>query len=188
MPGDRLRLFVGVSIPRGLLEAVERAALPLRDSLPGGRWTTIDNQHVTLKFLGSTPTEQLGSVEAACASVAASHLPASVALTGIGAFPARTRVRVVWVGIDDPGGVLTQIAAHLDAALGPFGFAPDKRAFTPHLTLCRFKTPVRLSAGLPDIVLGTDPFEISSIELLRSHLSPKGARYEVLRTFDLRGS
>jgi 2'-5' RNA ligase len=64
------------------------------------------------------------------------------------------------------------------------GFAPEGRAYTPHLTLCRFKLPVPMKAGLPSVdVSDLDPFDIDRIELFQSHLSPKGARYESLASF-----
>ena len=186
MDAERLRLFVGVSIPRTHLERIDREIKSFRDKAINARWIDIENQHVTLKFLGSTPGDRVEEVERVCTMVASGHRSASLSLTETGAFPSARRVRVLWIGIDDPGELLSRIASDLDQAFEPLGFAAEGRDFTPHLTLCRFKMPVPLKAGLPQVDLsGLGPFEIGSIELFRSHLSPKGARYEVLRSFAL---
>lgn len=181
-----LRLFVAVPVPRPHLERVDEAIASFREKAVNARWIGLENQHVTLKFLGSTPGDRLGDIERVCAMVAASHAPAPIALTGIGAFPSSSRVRVLWVGIDDPQKLLSGLASDLDQAFEPLGFQAEGRSFTPHLTLCRFKIPVPLRSGLPSLDLeGLDPFPIARLELFRSHLSPKGATYECIAGFPL---
>jgi 2'-5' RNA ligase len=187
MEPARLRLFVGVSIPRGHLERIDDQIRDFRDKAINARWIALENQHVTLKFLGSTPEDRLGDIERTCSMVASSHEASSVTLTSTGAFPSRTRVRVLWVGIDDPASLLSRVAADLDQAFEPLGYAPEGRAYTPHLTLCRFKIPVPMKSGLPTVdVTDLGPFEIDRIDLFRSHLSPKGARYERLDSYPFR--
>jgi 2'-5' RNA ligase len=41
--------------------------------------------------------------------------------------------------------------------------------------------------ALEEARIDTDPFKVGSLVLYRSHLSPKGARYEPLERFALRG-
>jgi RNA 2',3'-cyclic 3'-phosphodiesterase len=182
----RLRLFVAVSVPRPQLEALDAAVAGFRDDLPGARWAPLDNQHVTLKFLGSTPAELFADVAQAVQSSAESHSPSDVALGGLGAFPSDRRARVLWAGIDDPGSLLTSLAATLDREMEPLGYGIEKRAFTPHLTLARFKEPARVTGTLREL----DPswassWTVETIELYQSRLSPKGATYEVLGSVPL---
>ncbi|CAN5692223.1 RNA 2',3'-cyclic phosphodiesterase [soil metagenome] len=187
MTGDgRLRLFVAVDVPRASLEAVERAVEPLRAALPGGRWTAGDGLHVTLKFLGATPSDRLEVVSRAVEVVAGARAPARVSLGGVGGFPNRRRARVLWVGLDDPAGLLASLAADLERALEPLGYLSEKRSYTPHLTLARFSTPASLPRGILERVDG-DPFRVESVTLWRSRPSPQGARYEALRSFTLEG-
>ena len=187
MQPERIRLFVAVSIPRSHLEHIEREIAGFKEKVTNARWSAIENQHVTLKFLGPTPSDRLDEVSQVCSMVAIGRKPASVRLTGIGAFPSRTRVRVLWVGLDDPDEVMAGLAADLDKSLEPLGYAAEARAFTPHLTLARFRIPVPFKSGLPEIDTSTlDPFPIDELHLFRSHLSPKGARYEVLESFPLK--
>ena len=186
MDVENVRLFVAVSIPRSHIDHVQREIAPFRAKVTNARWTPPENQHVTLKFLGSTPGDRLEEIERVCGIVAAGHEPAELSLTTTGAFPSSSRVRVLWVGLDDPASLLPGLAADLDRGFEPLGFPAEGRSFTPHLTLCRFRIPVPLKGGLPEVDTGMlEPFEIDSIQLFRSRLSPKGARYEVLREFPL---
>jgi 2'-5' RNA ligase len=186
---DRVRLFVAARIPDDRLETLDERVEPLRSKLVNARWTAPENQHLTLKFLGSTPADRLDAIHATVGMVANGYEPARLALTGLGAFPSRNRIRVLWVGVDDPAGLLTRAAADLDRAFEPLGFPTEGRVYSPHLTLARFKLPVPLKSGFPEIdTSDIAPFEIESLVLFQSHLSPKGARYEALASFLLGSS
>jgi RNA 2',3'-cyclic 3'-phosphodiesterase len=186
--GERLRLFVAAPMPGELLERVAALMQPLKHHWPGARWTDTSNQHVTLKFLGWVDEGQLEAIRASCDQVASSHRAAELALGVLGAFPSKTRVRVLWIDIEDASGLLARLAGALDDALEPLGFEIEKRGFTPHLTLARLKTPLRMTAAWPDLDLEREPWTCDELVLFRSHLSPKGARYEIVDTFGLTGS
>jgi 2'-5' RNA ligase len=188
---ERLRLFVAADPPPDLLEALDESIAPLRSrpELASARWTVPANQHVTLKFLGWVEAGTVEPIVNSLATVASSHEAATITLTGLGAFPSERRARVLWAGLEDPAGLLAALASDLDASLGSLGFEPETRAFTPHLTLARFRPPAPV-AGIPSEVPGlAEPsFEVDRLHLYRSHLHPKGARYEILRSLELTGS
>lgn len=184
----KIRLFVAATVPEDRLRALSADTAELRSALAQGRWTEVENQHVTLKFLGSVPEVRLAAIQEVGRTAAASHQVATVSLAGLGAFPNTRRARVLWAGMHDEAGVLGGIATDLDRGFEPLGFTPEARAFTPHLTLARFKTP-RPLPELPALHPSTQAsFPIADIVLFRSHLSPRGARYEPLDRFELRGS
>lgn len=188
MSSERIRLFVAATVPDDRLREVADLVAPLRAKLTNARWSDVDNQHLTLKFLGSTPVDLLDPVKQLVAMVAASRTGSEMAMTDLGAFPSRTRIRVLWVGVEDPDGLLTSLAGDLDRAFEPLGFPSEGRPYTPHLTLARFKLPVPLKSGFPTLDTSSiAPFSIDDLVLFRSHLSPKGARYEVVERFPLRG-
>ncbi|MEA2499462.1 MAG: 2,3-cyclic 3-phosphodiesterase, partial [Actinomycetota bacterium] len=72
----------------------------------------------------------------------------------------------------------------LDEAMAELGWAGEKRPFTPHLTLARFKRPQRLRE-LPTLSLDLLDFVVDSFALYRSRLGRKGSRYEVVERFPL---
>lgn len=186
MSTDRLRLFVAVRIPEDRLEHLDALVEPLRAKLTNARWTDPANQHLTLKFLGATPLDRLDAVTRTMTMVAMGYQPARVAFSELGAFPSRGRIRVLWMGVADDEGLLAKVAEDLDRSFEPIGIPSEGRAYTPHLTLARFKLPVPLKSGFPSIDAGDiPPFDVDGLTLFRSHLSPKGARYEVIETIPL---
>ena len=132
-----LRLFVAVDVPEGVRDRVQDAVGPWRERLSRARWVPKQNQHVTLKFLGSTWPRLVGWVTETVEAVARRSEPFETRVTGLGAFPSARRARVLWAGLDDPAGGLASLAADLEGALAK-EFEPEKRAFTAHLTVARF--------------------------------------------------
>ncbi|MGH2735550.1 MAG: RNA 2',3'-cyclic phosphodiesterase [Actinomycetota bacterium] len=184
----RLRLFVAVPVPEELLESLAEQAAPLKERLAGGRWAPLANQHVTLKFLGWVGADVLDGLRVALRGACAGLAPAEVRIGGLGSFPSKRRVRVLWAGFEDPQRLLVRLNDVIEKAVEPLGFEREQRAFSPHLTIARFKTPQRLQEELPPLektALGG--FVVNAARLYRSHLSPKGAQYEVLEEFELRG-
>ena len=180
-----LRLFFAASVPLELLESLQERLADLRSAFPQARWTGPATQHLTLKFLGATPEDRLEEVRRTGAAAAREKQGAAVSLAELGAFPSARRARVLWLGVEDPADVLTGLAQGLGHALEALGFTVEARTFTPHLTLARFKDPVKLPPE-PSLSGSTlPPFEVSEVGLWRSHLSPKGARYELLEVFPL---
>ncbi len=181
------RLFVAVEIPRGVKEEIERAVAPLRERHPDARWVRAENWHVTVKFLGRTPVELVDGVRDACANAASRIRPFRVELGELGVFPRPTRARVLWAGLRDEGGGLGVIAGALERELAR-DFPPETRPFTAHLTVARFDPPTGVDpAELAAAAPGAARFRVGELVLFRSHLSPKGARYEAIARSPLRG-
>lgn len=184
---ESLRLFVAVDMPEEVKGALEEAIHPWRERLGAGRWVVRDNWHVTLKFLGQTWPRLRPMVETACREVAAGVAPFQVELSGLGVFPGPGRARVLWAGLDDGDERLTALAAGLDAGLAQ-EFPPEKRAFTPHLTVARFNPPIQMrehAEALGATAIDAPEFVVDRLVLYRSHLSLRGARYEALEEFPL---
>lgn len=187
---ESLRLFVAVDMPEEAKGALEQAINRWRERLGVGRWVVRDNWHVTLKFLGRTWPRLLPVVEAAGREVASTVVPFQVRFSGLGVFPGPSRARVLWAGLDDPRGDLAGLAEGLDAALVE-EFASEKRAFTPHLTVARFTPQIPMlehAEALAGTSINASSFSVDRLVLYRSHLSPRGARYEALEEFPLGSS
>lgn len=179
MGDEKLRLFTAARIPRTQLEWLDEAVVDLK-TLQGARWTTIDNRHVTLNFLGWIEAHLLERVTSAIDDVARFHAPSDVSLSALGAFPNPRRARVLWAGLHDDRGLLPALARDLGERLQVAGYEPEQRPYTAHVTLARFKTPRSLDGLLPDLPPRPGSFVIDRITLFRSRLSPSGARYEVV--------
>jgi 2'-5' RNA ligase len=181
-----LRLFVAFDIPEEIRDAVDRAVAPWRERYPRAKWVPKPNQHVTLKFLGSTWPRLVEWVGDGVGAAARANEPTRTRVTDLGAFPNERRGRVLWAGLDDEDRRLARIAASLDEGLAR-EFAPEKRSFTPHLTVARFEPPVKLE-GLDEVSFVSEPFDVDRIVLYRSHLRRPAPLYERLATFELAGA
>jgi 2'-5' RNA ligase len=181
-----LRLFVAIEIPEDVRDVVEAAVAPWRERHPRAKWVPKQNQHVTLKFLGSTWPRLVGWVTETVGTVAAASAPFESRAVSLGAFPSPRRARVLWAGLEDPDGRMGALAAALDGALAK-EFDPEKRAFTAHLTVARFEPAVPLGEDLTAAALGAERFAIDRLVLFRSHLRRPAPVYEPLREFPLGG-
>lgn len=174
MSGGPVRLFVAVWPPAEVLDLV--AALP-RPGVVGLRWTSREQWHVTLRFLGRV--EDPAPVAEALARAAASVPGPLTAVLG----PATDRFgqRVLHV----PVGGLEPLAAAVVAATSGYGEPPEDRPFHGHLTLARARDRVDLRplCGVP--ISAT--WEVATVALVRSDLHPKGARYTDVATAPLGG-
>jgi RNA 2',3'-cyclic 3'-phosphodiesterase len=177
-----LRLFAAVEIPEEIRGALAGAVTQVRGRFPKARWVPIQNQHVTVKFLGSTYPRLVEWVTGSISTVAGRHAPFPTRLGRLGAFPSARRARVLWAGLDDTERRLERLAAGLDEALAK-EFTPEKRAFTAHLTVARFDPPVGLEPL--EVAFVSDAFEIDRIVLFRSHLRRPAPVYEPIGIFPL---
>jgi RNA 2',3'-cyclic 3'-phosphodiesterase len=180
-----MRVFIAIELPEELRNRLAREQSRLRAVATGARWTRPEGIHLTLKFLGEISDDQVAQVRKALEEIKTFE-PFTVHAKGFGFFPDARRPRVFWAGLDAPP-ELAQLAARVESAMTPLGFAPENRAFSPHLTLARFKVPrpqpklQELLAGQSDVTLGD--IEVSEFYLWESKLSPQGAQYRKVACF-----
>ena len=167
----RMRLFVAVRPPDSVLEVL--ANLPRPDGTPA-RWTTRDQWHVTLRFLGNVddPAPVIHALDAAVPLL----VPTEVTLGPRAGVLGHQVVYLPVRGLD-------ALAAMVIDATKSFGEPPPTRRFKGHLTLARTK------GGIVDrsVLHASASWTVGEIELIRSHLGGGPARYETLRTFSLSG-
>jgi 2'-5' RNA ligase len=167
---------------------VEKAIQPLRLKLPDARWIAREQWHLTLKFLGHVDEDRLEEMTKVAAKVAAGTEPIETGLTDIGAFPNVRRARVIWLGIDNPDNKLTLLDDELERRYAKRGFRKESRMYHPHLTVARLRSPQPIGEVVESVdtsLLRDASFKVDEMVLYRSHLSPKGARYEALQRFRL---
>lgn len=191
---ETIRAFIAVPLPDTLLRELGRLQRQLEEqtSPRSVRWVRPQGVHLTLKFLGDTPTEKLSEIEGALAVVARSAPACTFTVGGLGCFPNTRRPRVVWVGVQEPTGRLAALQDAIEEVMAPFGYSPEGRGFTPHLTLGRVgrKTTRGDAARVGEIVACTTVETLAEVPadrfaLIRSVLKPSGAEYTTLQEFAL---
>jgi 2'-5' RNA ligase len=80
---------------------------------------------------------------------------------------------------------LDRVAAAVVGATAGLGRPPDDRPFSGHLTLARVAKGANVDLGALAGAPMAAAWDVDSICLAESHLSPAGARYDVLDRFPL---
>jgi len=145
---------------------------------------TTGNLHLTVKFLGAVAEDRIEAIVGALTGAVVGVAAFEAQIEGLGAFPSAARPRVVWAGVTAGAGTMGDLAGRVDEALAALGFTREARPFSPHITLGRVRQPGRAPA-LTEALRGAAgrPFghlRVARASLMRSELSPRGARYTEL--------
>ncbi len=174
-----MRLFVALEIP----EDVQDALSDLQGELPNARWVDPEGMHLTLRFIGDVAPRIAEDVDDVLSGLAAR--PFSIRIEGVGTFG--RPVRALWAGVA-PNPALAALAEKVDGALNRLKLDIDRRKFTPHVTLARFREPPgpELEAYLQSHGgLALDPFPVTRFTLFSSFRSHGGAEYTPERYYIL---
>ena len=191
----KLRAFIAVELPPAAREAVEGVIRDLRaKSGDAVRWVRPEGVHLTLKFLGDIDADSVPAISEALDRCAAPTAPFDLFLEGVGAFPNARRPRVVWVGLGGGLEPLLGLQQSIEGELEALGYARERRAFTPHLTLGRVRdriSPAQVRAlsealGVVSVAPGVK-LPVKEISLMQSDLRPSGAVYTRLHSVGLGG-
>lgn len=187
MKANTLRLFIAVPIPEGMKESLEVLQSSWKVRAHGVRWVKPEGLHITLKFLGNVPEEQLQAIKEAMKKALLGFTPFEVRVKGVGAFPSLRSPRVLWVGIEDEKGKLKEIFKALERALEKLGFPREDRPFSPHLTLGRVKGKGDFGFLNKSSGLDFGALLVKEVILFKSDLKPEGAEYTPLYAVPLGG-
>jgi 2'-5' RNA ligase len=190
-----MRLFVAVEIEDTARRAAAAAAEELRHVLAPvlkARWVAAENMHLTVRFIGQVDDLRAPAlVEALCPPL--DIAPFDLELGACGVFPPRGAPRVLWIGLTQGLPSLALLHDAFNQRLRPFGFEPEVRPFSAHLTLARIKDAPGGAAravrdALDRVTVHRARSDVGRATLFQSHLSTKGPRYEPVAFIPLRGA
>ncbi len=174
-----IRAFIALTLPPRLKKALAQYQERMRTAVPGVKWVERENLHLTLRFLGEIDDDQAAAIPTTLTALARNTAPITTGLNGIGFFPDARRPRVVFAGLTTET-ALIELAARLEKALKPLGFAPTAM-FNAHVTLARFKAPpATVALNLPPLPDTAENFTLSELTLFKSTLEPWGPVYTPL--------
>ena len=130
------RAFIAVEVP--FSAELEKFSLAVKSSDASVKMVNLVNVHITLKFLGDILEDRVPEIEDAMRDAVTGTKPFTMCMKGSGAFPNLGRISVVWAGMEGAEPLL-EIARKLDSNLAKLGFEPEKRKFSPHVTVARVR-------------------------------------------------
>jgi len=183
-----VRTFIAVDIDPQVRENISRAIGQLRARVLGVRWIAPANFHLTLKFLGDVEQTRIEAISAALDERLRPFPRFTINAKGLGVFPDLRRPRIMWISL--AGNELAMLAAQVESALLPLEFAPEKRKFSPHLTIGRWRQTDRPSKTLGQELASWKDYEfgatrVDEVILFQSVLKPQGATYYRLKSVAL---
>jgi 2'-5' RNA ligase len=174
-----VRLFVAVAPPDPVVELLQQLPRPEDAAL---RWTTHEQWHITLRFLG-------GVDDPAPVAEALVRVPAALRASGVHEVRAELGPASAWFEgrriLQVPVAGLEPLAGAVADATGAWG-TPSPAPFIGHLTLARVRGRGRGARSLAGSPLEAS-WAVDRIELMSSRLGPGGARYATEATVALDG-
>ena len=178
-----IRLFTALSVPDDAAEALARRQI----GLPGAKWRTADQLHITLTFYGAVDERRADDLSVELER-AATGGPFEIALSGVGAFGDGHRTHAIWAGVE-PNERLSVLAGRCRAAAERASIPVERRDYRPHLTLAYLKPqtdPDRIGTWIADHnLLQSPPIRIDRFGLYSSVLTHDGSRYDLEREYRL---
>ena len=168
-----MRLFVALDLPQEARARLVRLAT----GLPGARWLPPENYHLTLRFLGEMPGHRAEEVDSALSALRGRGF--ILQLRGVGMFEKGGRPYALWAG-GERNAQLEHLQAKVETAVQRIGFEPERRRFTPHVTVARLDNAphVKLAEWVQaHNLLRTEPMAVEHFTLFSSRLGKDGAVY-----------
>jgi 2'-5' RNA ligase len=163
-----LRLFFALWPDDATRDALNRTGKWLHQHW-GGRRMRADTLHITLAFLGSTPTEQLNDLIACADSVQSEAFELVLDQAGYW-----RHNRIGWLGAGEMPAPHLELVSALNVALQAAGFPVDPRPHVPHVTL------LRKSMGGEVVPCMPVRWPVNDFVLVKSRTESDGAQYEVI--------
>ncbi|MBI5000943.1 MAG: RNA 2',3'-cyclic phosphodiesterase [Euryarchaeota archaeon] len=149
-----------------------------------------DNIHMTVKFLGKVDDRKNERILECMKAAVEGMAPFEMSLKGVGAFPADSNPRVIWIAAEgaEPIG---EMAKRLNSSMKRLGFPPEEREFAPHITVARVRGD-RNRERVMEVVNSYSGAEFGTVKvdclhLKRSFLTNEGPVYTTVSVAKLAG-
>ena len=168
-----MRLFVALDLPWEVKETLSYLA----GGLLGARWVPPENYHLTLRFIGHTIRPQAEDIDLALAGLRARGF--SLSLSGVGVYEKAGKPVTLFAGVERSAG-LDLLRAKIETALQRAGMEPERKRFTPHVTLAKLDavTPVKLMSWVQaHSLFRLPPVPVEHFTLFSSYLGKETPVY-----------
>ena len=180
---EKIRCFIAINFPKEVVEEIKRVQEQLSNKkIFSGKFIEDVNLHLTLKFLGEIPAEEVEKVKERLGGIDIEKF--NVKLGGLGVFSSNF-IRIVWIKIFGKG--IFDLQKKIDGVLEE---VLDKEGrFMSHLTIARVKNVKDRKIFLQElkkINVRDLKFEVDRFSLIKSVLTEQGAEHEVLEEYVLK--
>ncbi len=182
------RLFTAIKIKPGkkLVEAIDDFASELQEEKI--KWVNKNNIHITLKFFGDTPESKIDTITELLQQASRESDPFELSIKGCGTFGSPRFPRIIWVGLEK-NEQMHNLYENINKKLAKEGYEPEKRGFSPHLTIGRVKN-IKNLYKIDELISKYNDTSfmtqnVKEFHLFESILNKEGPTYNILKTFTL---
>ncbi len=178
-----LAIKLDIDTVRAISETQQRLSTACSESGMKISWVPPPNMHITIRFLGNITEPMIHALKDMLKPTVFKFKAFELEAKGLGAFPDVEKPRIVWAGIEDGTGILSQLHGAVSERLVSAGFQIDDKPFKSHVTLGRIKggqTDDLASCLAEEMSESWGTTIVKNIYCYRSDLNPKGAEYHIL--------
>ena len=176
-----VRTFICINFPDEVIKEVARVQ-SLMEKRFTGKFTELENLHLTLKFLGEISKETLEKTRLELSKIKFPIFEAN--LEDLGTFSIKGSPKIIWIKI--AGKPIYELQKQIDISLSQL-FKPEER-FMSHLTIARIKyikDKEYFDQTLKNITVKKIKFPVNSFKLMSSDLKPMGPVYSLIEEYFL---
>ena len=184
-----MRLFIAIDLSEELRERIVHETNSIKTKGVDVAFTSPENLHITLKFLGEVSEKQFERLKEDFSSTLSGFKQFDVNIKGMGYFGSPDFMKVIWMGLhegkDDVVNIINSLNTTLDY-IRTEDFEPN-----PHITLGRVKTGKNKHVLLHEVEskknLEIGKMVVKSVKIKQSELTGEGPIYSDLLTISLKG-
>lgn len=179
------RTFIAINLPLEIKQKLGEVVIKLQKINPDYaiKWVKPENLHLTLHFFGDLNEKQIAQVEEGIEEITKRVTSFKIQTGEFGCFPNEKNPRVIFVKTKDTKAVHI-LVGELEVMLQNLGYKVDTRPWQAHITLGRFKNKAQCKTD--NVKLEPMTFDVKSVELMESTLTPEGSVYSVIKSFPLK--
>ncbi len=181
----RHRIFIAINLPEETKEKITIVQNKLRKFDWPVRWTSVDNLHITLRFLGFITEKEIAEARKIVGGAVRRSKSFVLNIDGFIVLPGFEKPRVIGLNIENSE-ELFKLQSNIAGAIEKQKIGESERyPFTGHITIGRLK-PVRLNFRALTQIEFKSNLEIHSTEIMESQLKPAGPNYSIVESFKLK--
>ena len=176
-----MRCFIAINLPQEVKAYLEDLILHVEKNnyTQKIKYNEPENLHLTLSFIEEIDEPTLEKLKSRLAEI---KIPNNLflELDSLGGFPSKEKPRVVKVSLAEDGKQLIEIKKQLNSILAELNIPIENREFSPHITIGRIKhlnSRLKLKQTIDHL-----SFQVKSIDLMKSKLTPAGPIYSLLKS------
>lgn len=185
-----MRVFSGIKLDNNVRNEIRKLLLFLEKAKERLKIVSSNNLHITLRFLGNLSCDDVEKYSRRLSDECLKLKPFSITAKGVGFFPNKNSVRVIWAGLEESP-ELRRIHSASESAAQQIGLAPEKK-FHAHITVCRVRSSIPgvfiqdIEKNFQSTLWGK--IDVDEITIFESILHPDGPEYKELINIHLGGN